>query len=273
MSLKIILKSSFQVLDRFSIRTRLTILFVAIFGTTLTAFGVITFNFLSNSLQNEFDNALYNYAVDVADSVTLSPAGDLSVNTPTVDQAKIYPFSLGTALVQIRHLAGAVLFQVGRFGHLELPYRDDFRKLARGQDHTFRTITKLQGLPDAEAQSYRIISFPLDNSPTPQLILQIAAPLTFVEVQIQNRRFLFEAGIPFVILVSTIAGFFLASRALAPVQEMIQNAHNIGALALSQRLPVPATKDEVRNLALTLNEMLERIEKAFQSQGGSPKIL
>jgi hypothetical protein len=249
-----------------SIRTRLTLLFVTIFGSTLIVFGILTFDFLSKSLQKEFDDALYNYAVDVSESVILNPAGDLAVSSANVDKAKIYPFSLGTGLIQIRHINGSILSQVGNFGHLDLPYKKDFQKLARGEDVTFRTLEKLEGLPAPEAPAYRVINFPLDNSPVPQLILQIAAPLTFVEGQIKHRRVLFQTGIPLIILISTLAGFFLSSRALKPIQDMIQKAHDIGATQLSHRLPVPLAQDEVRSLALTINDMLTRIEQAFQSQ-------
>ena len=252
--------------SKLNIKARLTGLFVAIFGSTLIVFGIITFNFLSQSLLKEFDDALYNYAVDVSESVVLNPAGDLAVSSANVDQAKIYPFSLGTALVQIRQISGSVLAQVGNFGKFQLPFQVDFERLSKGEDVVYRTVTKLEGLPDAEARSYRIISFPLDNSPIPQLILQIAVPLTFVETQISRRRILFETGIPLVILISMLTGFFLASRALAPVQEIIVKAHNIGVHDLAERLPVPMARDEVQSLALTLNEMLSRIERAFQSQ-------
>lgn len=251
--------------SKLNIKARLTSLFVAIFGSTLVVFGILTFNFLSQSLLKEFDDALYNYAVDVSESVVLNPAGNLAVSSANVDQTKVYPFSLGTALIQIRQMSGTVLSQVGNFGKFQMPFRSDFERLSQGEDVTYRTVTKLEGLPDAEAQSYRIINFPLDSSTVPQLILQIAVPLTFVEAQISRRRILFETGIPLVILISMLAGFFLASRALAPVQEIILKAHNIGVHDLRERLPVPAAHDEVQSLALTLNEMLSRIEMAFQS--------
>lgn len=252
--------------SKVSIRTRLTLLFLAISGTTLVVFGVVTYNFLSKSLMQEFDDALYNYAVDVSESVTLNPSGNLDVGSADVDQAKIYPFALGTALIQIRHISGAVLTRVGNFGDFQIPFRQDFQNLARGVDVTYRTVSKLNGLPQAEATTYRILSFPLDNSPVPQLILQIAVPLTFFEAQISSRKILFELGIPIIILISMLAGYFLSGRALAPVNEIVQKARNIEAKALSERLPVPESKDEIQSLALTLNQMLGRIEQAFQSQ-------
>jgi signal transduction histidine kinase len=253
-------------LKKLSIRIRLTLLFVSIFGSTLIIFGVLTFNLLSNSLEKEFDDALYNYAVDISESVTLNSSGNLSVSPAAVDPNKIYPFSLGTALIEIRSNKGKIYFQSGDFGELQLPYKSAFRSLSRGEDATFTTLTNLEALPNAEASHYRLISFPLDNSPVPELILQIMVPLAFVEDQIANRKNLFEFGIPFVILFSTLAGFLLSSRALKPVQDMVTKARAIEATALSQRLPIPSTKDEVQSLALTLNEMLSRIEQAFQSQ-------
>jgi hypothetical protein len=198
--------------------------------------------------------------------VTLNSSGNLSVSPADVDPEKIYPFSLGTALIQIRNSKGYVHFKSGKFGDLKVPFGKDYTALAAGEDAVFRTLNKIEGLPDAEAHSYRLISFPLDNSPTPQLILQILVPLTFVETQIHNRKILFAVGIPAVIFFSMLMGYFLSSRALKPVQDMVQKARAIEATALSQRLPIPSTKDEVQSLALTLNDLLSRIELAFQSQ-------
>lgn len=266
MSSKPKIKSFFDFFRRISLRTRLTLLFVFIFGLTLIIFGGLTFRYLATTLEKEFDDALYNYAVDVADSVILDPTGDLLVSSATVDKEKVYPFSLGTALIQIRHVRGTVLSQVGNFGKLDLPWKEDFARISHGEDANYRTITKLQGLPNAEAKSYRIINVPLDNSPSPQLILQIAVPRTFLELQIQNRKFLLYIGIPMTLLISSLFGFLLLSRALAPIKEIIQKTRDIGAHELSQRLPIPDSRDEVQDLAITLNDMLARIDQAFQSQ-------
>ncbi len=252
--------------SKVSLKSRLTALFVVIFGSTLTAFGIFSFEFLSNSISKEFDDALYNYAIDVSESVALNPSGDLSIASANVDQAKIYPFSLGTALIQIRHRNGETLTQVGNFGKLNLPYKSDFERLSKGEDATYRTVNAIDDLPDAESDSYRVINFPLDESPKPQLILQIAVPLTFVEAQVDSRRLVFEIGIPLVILISTFSGYFLATRALAPVQEIIDRAHKFGVHDLTERLPVPTARDEIQSLAKTLNEMLSRIETSFKSQ-------
>jgi signal transduction histidine kinase len=249
-----------------SIRLRLTLLFVIVFGSTLITFGVLTFNFVSAALQKEFDDALYNYAVDISESISLDASGDLSVVSPQVDKQKLYPFSLGTALIQIRSITGDILSQEGEFGNFQLPFKRDFFLLSKGDDSSFRTVTKLEGLPSKEAESYRVINFAIDNSPIPQLVLQIAVPMTFLERQIQSRKIFFETTIPLIILIATLAGYFLSTRAMKPVSRMIDKANQIGVLQLSERLPEPPAKDEIRLLAQTLNRMLQRIELAFSSQ-------
>jgi signal transduction histidine kinase len=47
---------------------------------------------------------------------------------------------------------------------------------------------------------------------------------------------------------------------------MIEKSQVIGVTNLSERLPLPAARDEVHSLAVTLNNMMDRLEKSFQSQ-------
>jgi heavy metal sensor kinase len=68
---------------------------------------------------------------------------------------------------------------------------------------------------------------------------------------------------PMILLSALLAGYWIAGRALAPVSELTRAARSIGADNLARRIFVPDTGDELRDLALTLNEMLARIESTF----------
>jgi signal transduction histidine kinase len=249
-----------------SIRWRLTILFVTIFGTTLVLFAIFIFNFLATTLQREFDDALFNYAVDVNESISLDSNGDLSFQNPAFDKGKLYPFALGTALIQIRNKNGEALSRVGDFGSLNVPYHTEVDKLNKGEEEAFRTITKLEGLPNKEAEEYRMVTLPIDNSPVPQLLLQVAVPMTLLEDQIASRKRIMEISFPVALLIAIVGGYLLSMRALQPVTEMILTTKAIGGEKLSARLSVPVVNDEIQALALSLNEMLARIERAFESQ-------
>lgn len=51
-----------------------------------------------------------------------------------------------------------------------------------------------------------------------------------------------------------------------PVAAIIDKANHLSASKLSERLPVPLANDEIRQLSLTLNRLLERLQRAFESQ-------
>lgn len=252
--------------SRISIRLRLALIFVLIFGITTIIFNAFLFRIMIDTLQHDFDDALFNYAVDVSEGIEIGVKGDLNFPPLRLDHGKILPFALGTALIQVRHSSGAVLARVGNFGTFNPPYKQDFDRIWKGEEVTYRTIDHIQNIPSAEANSYRLISFPLDNAEKPQLLLQIAVPMTLLETQINSRLQLLQFGIPFVLLIATLGGLFLSARALAPVNNIINIAKEIKASELSQRVPVPLASDEIKKLALTLNEMLDRIQQAFQSQ-------
>ena len=68
-------------------------------------------------------------------------------------------------------------------------------------------------------------------------------------------------------VVALIAGRITAGRMLAPLSEMISRAQAIDAHALDTRLALSPADDELRQLAQTLNAMLDRVQAAFVRQG------
>jgi heavy metal sensor kinase len=67
------------------------------------------------------------------------------------------------------------------------------------------------------------------------------------------------------ITVATGGGLWLADRAMRPVQKITQAAHSISETDLSRRLNMKS-KDELGQLANTFDEMLARLQAAFERQ-------
>jgi len=71
------------------------------------------------------------------------------------------------------------------------------------------------------------------------------------------------ATAPLLVAVAGIGGWLLARRALAPVASMAEQARQMGADRLGDRLTVANPDDELGVLAGTFNGLLDRIEAAF----------
>jgi len=79
-----------------------------------------------------------------------------------------------------------------------------------------------------------------------------------------RREFL--VGLPFTVLIATAGAFVLASAVLRPVRELRRGADAITRTGPGARLAQPRTRDEIGELARTLNEMLARLESASERE-------
>jgi two-component system, OmpR family, sensor kinase len=63
------------------------------------------------------------------------------------------------------------------------------------------------------------------------------------------------------------AGVWLLSyRVLLPVKRVTHAASQVTGLDLSQRVPLPKANDEMRELSVTVNNMLDRLQESFETQ-------
>jgi signal transduction histidine kinase len=69
-----------------------------------------------------------------------------------------------------------------------------------------------------------------------------------------------------VLLLGSLLAWRLANRIVQPVTELTTTARSISEADLSSRIPERG-RDEVAQLAATFNQMLDRLERAFEAQG------
>lgn len=93
--------------------------------------------------------------------------------------------------------------------------------------------------------------------------IQVAAPLHDLQAGLRQAAWILLPMFPVVLALSATGGYWLARRALAPIDEITRTARSLSAENLSARLAVPDTDDELARLSATLNEMLARLEGAF----------
>jgi signal transduction histidine kinase len=94
----------------------------------------------------------------------------------------------------------------------------------------------------------------------------VAASLDARNETLSSLSRLLLIGGPIALLLASILAYFLVSAALQPVEAMRARAALITGPRRGERLPVPPARDEIASLGETLNEMLARIERAFERE-------
>jgi signal transduction histidine kinase len=110
----------------------------------------------------------------------------------------------------------------------------------------------------------RVLAYPI-TARGMQYSVQTGLALNKLMVLEENFRARLLLLAPIVVLLAAVAGHFMSRKALSPVAELARDARRINDRHLDIRLPVPRANDEIADLSRTLNQMLERIDKAFAS--------
>ena len=125
-------------------------------------------------------------------------------------------------------------------------------------------VLRTSDLP-GEREGWRVLAQPLRvNGATRVLVVARSLQSRHEALQRLLREFLI-AG-PIALLLASLAGYGLAAAALRPVESMRRRVQDISASTPGRRLPVPPARDEIHRLAETLNEMLDRLEAAFEHE-------
>jgi signal transduction histidine kinase len=230
-----------------SLRARLTVVATVLVAAALLAGTVLLLVALQRSLIAALDETARQRARDV---VALVDSGQLPDPIPV---------AAGTPLVQVVDADDRVVAASAggdRLVPILLP--DD---VAAVRDGGVRTIG---GSRLGLSGELRVVGEPA-GADEPQTVL-VAMSLSEVEGSLQVVRTAMIVGAPLLVAGFAVVCWLLVGSALRPVSALQRGAEDITTTRQAGRLPVPAADDEVRRLALTLNDMLERLERSSALQ-------
>lgn len=275
------------------IRTQLTLLYTAVFAMLILLFGAVLYTTLQASLTSGVDTALQSRTQQIADGIT-NEGGKITIRDVTGELPGLDPAV--TPGEQINSTAEAnqtdATNQTGGpndTGQHGMQSDVNIGTLVRILDvkaHTsyispaFRALTvplagitqPLHGVPwqgtlrAHNGQAVRLYSVALTENGKVFGVLQVGASLAQLTTTLQSIVLALLAITPFVLLLSAFGSYWLAKRAFRPIHRLTRTARDIKARDLHRRVPVPQAKDEVHDLALTLNEMIGRLDQAFTQQ-------
>jgi signal transduction histidine kinase len=228
--------------NRLPIRLRLTLAFALAVAVVLAGMGTFVYLRVGDSLLESVDATLSSQADEAAFDVRRGDVRDLDVTG-------------GTTLAQVVDSRGHVLHSVPRgLGRL-LPVADVREASTGGRVRRSVSLRAPQG-------DWRVLAIP--NGPSDQVVL-VARSLEPRDDSLARLLRQLLVATPFALLLAALAGYALAAAAMRPVEAMRRRAASVSA-ASPGRLPVPPSGDEIARLATTLNDMLARLEAAFEHE-------
>jgi heavy metal sensor kinase len=131
--------------------------------------------------------------------------------------------------------------------------RDAVSAVITGRAHTYAT----QELPDRPFDA-RVLYMRIGHT----VILQLGASLENESQLLQSFVRIFMVTMAGLLVLAVGVGWFMARRALSGVESVTRTAQQISEKDLDTRVPVHYGHDEIDRLAITFNQMLDRIRMA-----------
>ena len=233
-----------------SVRARLTLWYTAILALVLIIFSAVSYVLLAREIRAETDASLADTAHEFA--AAFDPADHSRGRDVLLD----FRYSDREILV-LSPRGDLVMASKSRIGPDE---RQRIEAFVRAGGKGLRTIPGGE-----EGDGVRIIVTPINVVGTHYTVV-VARALSEQADRLESAAHAVFFGIPLALLVAAAGGYLLARKSLAPVTTMSMKARQIGAETLDERIEIGNERDELGFLAATLNGLLERLQRAFESQ-------
>jgi heavy metal sensor kinase len=232
-----------------TIRLRLTIYWAAVIATMLLIAGIIAFLLFERQQWGEIDGALMEEADTSAASLSrLRPGAAADAIVRNLSEER----DLGP-----RRRVRVVTFTGNRviadFGDqtAELPAQGAGIQIASMRDGSGGVVR------------YAIVPFQFGGT---RAVLEDGVDASAIRKSIARLRTSLLLILPLILIASVAGGYVIAGRALVPMITLTDELARIEPRELSRRLEPGETGDEVARLTRAINALLERIERASNTE-------
>lgn len=234
-----------------NIRAKLTLRFSLIVGTILVLFSTAVYLRSEEYRREEFFTRLESRAITSARLLVKVQEVDLKMMR-IIDQNSI--FALYEEKVLIFNQKDSLLYS--SLDDLEIPYTHDFLEKIRRENVVRTTRDQLEVVG---------LVFPEQDEEN-QVVVISSAFDRYGRSKLDNLRNVLLTGLFLGIGLIILAGRFFAGQMLEPLVRINAQISEITAGNLDKRVNEGNERDEIAQLAINFNQMLKRLETAFEIQ-------
>jgi heavy metal sensor kinase len=240
------------------IRWRLTIWYGLILALILVVFSSGVYVYFRNSLQKSIDAKIKSIGEVLSSSMTESHNLSVFGNFERYLENVLGRKPKGK-FIQIMDTSGKIGAKMNDIETDTLPSSYNALERALNGEVVYETIESVR-------PRLRMVTIPItENKEIKKVtsIVQVGTSLEDFDETMKKLLIIMIIGIPTALGVTIIGGYFLAKKALRPVDQMRKAAVKITLSNLGEKIDIGSRRDELGRLAQTFNEMISRLRDSF----------
>jgi two-component system OmpR family sensor kinase len=242
-----------------SIRLRLTLWYSTVLAATLLLFGASLYFFLAVTIENQYEENMRKYAEGVEDRIKFGLSLSLKGPSLEIELDETDNFLSRDYYLQVVNLVkGDYSRSSNAVEHrIDIPFNKKTQNKLMNQGDFFETST-IRGHPFLIYHKALIIEEKTVG------VLQVAAHVGGNRQFLDKLRNILILSFLFTTIVAASIGWFLARKALKPIDHVIAAAEQIEKGAdLDKRIKYEGPNDEIGRLTEKINGMLSRIQSVY----------
>lgn len=245
-----------------TIRWKLTFWYASLLAIILILLGVTLYQVLQHSLMAEAINTVEVRAQQITNFIEAPETRNAGEGQGTfidiTDPDLVNKFSSGGVYIEIRDPQGKVVNHSPLLSQAQIEEEVSISRLSSSGPGCLELLR----IPELGRMIVYVL--PLVRKGQNLGTVKVGQSLHFVDGTLNRLKLLllFLSGGGLILAIGV--GAALAKGALSPIDHITKTARQIGARGLNQRLNMNGPDDEVTRLANAFDEMLDRLETAFQ---------
>lgn len=243
-----------------SIRIKLTLWFILIFTIIIFISNIILYKSFKKSMFDSIDNTLYMIAEDVEHAILKISQQQWRREIRSVKDE----FLTNRFFIQVLEKSKTeeekyvVITKSEVLSNSVYPISKNKVLKELKESPKYLNIKYKRG----KFQPMRLILFPVIKENNSSFVILVSTSLKKTFQTINKLLIIRLISGPIIIVLSSIGGYLILTRAINPVKKIVETAKKITAEDLSHRIKLSRRSDEIGELASTLNQMIERLEKS-----------
>ncbi|OPX96424.1 MAG: Sensor kinase CusS [Syntrophorhabdus sp. PtaB.Bin006] len=238
------------------IKWKLTLWYGGILSVILVVFASGVYIYFRNSLQKSIDAKIRSIGEVLSSSITETHNTSIFGNFERYLENVLGRKPKGK-FIQIMDSSGRIGAKMSDIEGETLPTSFSTLESALRGEIVYETIERV-------TPRIRMVTIPIAENKKVSSVVQVGTSLEDFDETMRKLLIIMIISIPTSISVTIVVGYFMAKKALRPVDQIRRAAVKISSSNLDEKIDIGGRRDELGRLAETFNAMIGRLKDAFQ---------
>jgi len=238
------------------IKWKLTLWYGGILSIILVVFASGVYIYFRNSLQKSIDTKIRSIGEVLSSSITETHNTSVFGNFERYLENVLGRKPKGK-FIQIMDSSGRIGAKMSDIEGETLPTSFSTLESALRGEIVYETIERV-------TPRIRMVTIPIAENKKVSSVVQVGTSLEDFDETMKKLLIIMIISIPTSISVTIVVGYFMAKKALRPVDQIRRAAVKISSSNLDEKIDIVGRRDELGRLAETFNAMIGRLKDAFQ---------